>query len=178
MAGEISVYHMLSVTIDGEQKPDCGSRSVPVKGSAASITDGVGGIYEREVLVPAGEMVTAWEWAQTNGFQHLTARIKGGEGFVQAAMRYNATTDGEDDLTPDPGINHWKDRSMSCAGVFEFDTERAYIHATAATEVGETSDYPTVWSSGSRVLGVADVLAFYNEDTEDDVVVILTVVPK
>ena len=128
------------------------------------------------MLVPAGEMVTAWEWADTSGFQFVRAAVRGGEGYVQVAVRYNSPTSSTD-LTPTGSTNHWKERGMSCFGVFQMDTERAYIHATAASEVGQTANYPTVWSDGSRVLGVADVLAFFNEGT-DDVVVDLLVVPK
>lgn len=175
MAAEIVVYNSVVLTVNGEAFPDFGSLVVPVKGEVASITDGEGAILRR-VRVPAGESVTPWEWADTEGFTLMAIKVEGGDGFVQVALRYNAPTS-TDDLTPTGSINHWKDRSLSCVGVAMWDTERAYIHATAATAVGETSDIPTVWGNGSKVLGVADRLAILNEGDED-VVVTMLVVPK
>ena len=175
MAAEISVYHCVQLTIDGEPFPNFGSLVSTINGGAASIDGGTGAIV-RNVTVPAGESVVPWEWDDTDGFTHLAVMVKGGEGFVQVAMRYNSPTSSTD-LTPTGSINHWKDRSLSCVGVAEWDTERAYIHATAANAVGQTTGLPTVWSDGSKVLGVADALAILNEG-DDDVVVTLIVVPK
>lgn len=175
MAAEISVYHCVQLIIDGVPFPDVGSFIKTIKGVAASIDDG-SAVILRRVKVPAGDSVVVWEWADTEGFTHLSMKIEGGEGFVQASVRYNSPTSATD-LTPTGSINHWKDRSVSCVGVFEFDTERSYIHATAATAVGETSGVPTVWSNGSKVLGVADKIALLNEGS-DDVTVLLLVVPK
>lgn len=175
MAAELSVHHLVTLTIDGAQHPGFGSLVETIKGSSASIDDG-GQPILRRVKVPASSNVVAWEWADTSGFTHMTVRIVGGEGFVQMGVRYNSPTSSTD-LTPTGSTNHWKDRSVSCVGVVELDTERAYIHATAATEVGDTGGVPTVWSSGSRSLGVADKVAFLNEGT-DDVTVEMIVVPK
>lgn len=168
MAAEISVYSAVVVTVDGEPFGDIGSMTVPVKGASASIADGRASI-RRRIVVPAGEMVTAWEWDQTSGFSYLRIAVVGGEGYIHAAIRYNAPTS-DDDLTPTGSINQWETRGMSCVGDASWDTERAYIHATAATAVGQTDGYPTVWSSGSKVLGVADVIALYNTGDEDVVV--------
>ena len=176
MAAEISVYHGVVVTVDGVQFADFGSLVVPIKGSAAEIEDGTGVIL-RQVRVPAGDSLIAWEWDDTAGFTFLAAKIKGGEGFVQVGLRYNAAVS-DTDLTPTGSINQWNDTSLSCVGVYCHDTERAYIHATAATAVGDTAGFPTVWSSGSRVLAVADKLAFLNEDADNDVVIDLLIVPK
>lgn len=168
MAAEISVYSAVVFVVDGEYPGDIGSISTPIKGAAASIDDGSESIIRR-IRVPAGEMVTAWEWADTSGFSYLRIAVVGGDGYIHAAIRYNAPTS-DDDLTPTGSINQWETRGMSCVGDASWDTERAYIHATAATAVGQTNGYPTVWSSGSKVLGVADVIALYNTGDEDVVV--------
>lgn len=168
MAAEISVYSAVVLTVGGEHFGDVGSMTVPVKGAAASIDDGRATI-NRRVVVPAGEMVTAWEWADTSGFTHMRLAVVGGEGYVHVGVRYNAPTS-DDDLTPTGSIHQWETRGLSCNGDASWDTERAYIHATAATAVGQTNGYPTVWSSGSKVLGVADVVAINNEGDEDVVV--------
>ena len=176
MAAEISVYLGVVTVVDGVAAPDYGSLIVPIKGEAAALNSGEG-IVVRRVVVPAGQIVTGWAWADTSGFALVAAKAAGGEGFVQVGIRYNAAVS-EVDLTPTGSTNHWKETSLSCVGVWMRDTERAYIHATAATEVGDTAGLPTVWSSGSRVLGVADKIVFNNEDATNDVLIDLLIVPK
>lgn len=184
MAAEISVFHAVTLTVDGGPAPDFGSLVTSVKGVSTSITEGKNFILKR-VLVPAATKVTAWVWADTSGFEYLEVRPYapvGDEagGFIQIGMRYNAATNAvaDADLTPTGSINHWKDLSKSCVGVFSLDTERAYIHATAANEVAQVSSYPGVWSEASKVLGVMDMLAFFNEDVSEDAWFDLLVVPK
>jgi len=168
MAAEISVYSAIGFTVNGEPIGDIGSITAPVKEAAAEIADGSESI-RRRVKVPAGEMVTAWEWANTSGFTLARFAVVGGEGYVHIGVRYNSPTS-DDDLTPTGSINQWETRGMSCVGDAVWDTERAYIHATAATAVGQTDGAPTVWSSGSKVLGVADKIMLYNTGDEDVVV--------
>ena len=179
MAAILKVFHAVTLVIDGVPFHfPFGSLVAEIAEKA--IADGKHPIV-RKVKVPAGEEVAAWLWADTEGFEVMFCQMADGEGYAHVGLRYNAPTsevEGSEDLTPTGSINQWKDRGMSCVGVCEWDTERAYIHATAATAVGDTGGFPTVWASGSKVLGVADKLAFLNTDEDADVSVWLCVIPK
>lgn len=176
MAGEIEVFSLIKVLSDGVHKV-YGSLVESVKGVAASFT-AKNIIPGQLVTIPASSQVTPWIWADTSGFAFLQVKIIGGAGFVQVGLRYNAPTSSTD-LTPTGSINHWKDLGLNCVGVFQRDTERAYIHATAANEVAQSGSgtYPGVWAEGAKVNGVADALAIRNEGTSA-VTVELIVIPK
>lgn len=179
MAAELSIISAVVLTIDGGPFKDVGSQSVPVKGAATAIADGTNPYYQRW-KVPAGEAVVAWEWNKTSGFAYIEIRPVAqpgavAEGFIEIGLRYNPPTSGTD-LTPVAGTNRWKTLSKSCVDVFSRDTERAYIHATAANEVGQSGagalaggnvKYPGVWDEGARVRGVCDALSVLNESDSD-----------
>lgn len=177
MAALLKAFHGYTLVVDGvEFYIPFGSVVGPI--AEKTIADGKNPVV-RKVKVPAGEMVTAWRWADTEGFAAIFGQMVGGEGYVEAAIRYRPTVDGEDDLDPDTAsaVKQWVMHDLSCFEPFSRGSERASIHATAATAVGDTSDYPTVWSSGTRVRGVADVLTLFNE-SDVDYYVWLLVVPK
>lgn len=178
MAAELEVFHALSLVIGGAGYPitDFDSLAVAVKGAAAEITSGLNPIVKR-VVVPAGEKVTFWNWSDTDGFVYAAIKVIGGEGFIQLSTRYNVPTS-DDDLTPTGSLNRWRDRGLSCVGVAEYDSERAYVDDTSASvEVSQASELPGVWASADRVLAVADRMSAWNEGTED-VVLAVVVVPK
>lgn len=193
MAAELSITFAALLTVDGVPQPDVGTLRTTVKGEPTAIADG-SRWQMQPYTIPAGKCVVVWQWGFTNGFTYLAilprpipGSITGlAEGFVQVGVRYNPTANGETDLTPVAGTNHWKEVSKSCLGVYELDSERAYLHNTPTTEVAETvsgalnggiGKYPGVWDSGSRILAAADAVAVFNEG-DDPVNIFLFVVSK
>lgn len=182
MAAEIEIFDAVVLTIDGVPfKPDIGSLKVSVKGVAASITTGKHPVYRR-VKVPFSSQVTIWEWADTEGFTYMEVRPVGGAGFIQVGLRYNAATTplADADLTPTGSLNHWKDLGKSCVCVFALDTERAYIHATAANAVAQSGSgtYPGVWGEAAKINAVCDAIALRNDSTDTDCYYDVLVIPK
>lgn len=173
MAAEVNIFVCVALTIGGERFDSFGSQSDSIK--ATDLTDGTQPI-RRRITVPAGENVTAWVHADTGGFAVLAARIIGGEGYVYAGIRYSSITSSTD-YTPTGSNVKWMERGMSCFGAMLLDTRYAYTSTVASERASETASYPTVWSSGTRGLAVADILAFRNEG-EEDVVVELFIVPE
>lgn len=172
MAANLSIYHAAVLTIAGVPFADVGTLRTPVKGEAAALDSGTDPIL-RKITIPAGEAKTIWQWSDTKGLAYAAifpAHATGvaAAGFIQVGGRYNAPTS-TTDLTPTGSINHWKEVSKSCVGAFEIDTERGYIHATAANEVAQSGSgtYPGVWDEVSRVLGVCDAIAVLNEGDDD-----------
>lgn len=183
MSGTLSIFHQPTLVVDGENIDLPGSLINSVKGEQATVCETYTNVIRKRVRVPAESQVVAWLWAETGGFAYLEIRPvappgSAAEGFVQIGLRYNAPT-ASDDLTPTGSINHWKDLSKSCVGVFSLDSERSYIHATAANAVAQSGSgtYPGVWGEGAKVNGVCDAIALRN-DAEDDVYVDLLIVPK
>ncbi len=193
MAAELSLYFAALLTVDGVPQPDVGTLRRTVKGEPVAIDDGARWQLQ-PYTIPAGEAVVVWQWGGTQGFTYLAILprpVSGSttglaEGLIQVGARYNPTTDGETDLTPVSGTNHWKEVTKSCVGVFELDSERAYIHATAATEIGETvtgalnggvGKYPKVWDQSDKVLAACDAVAVYNQG-DDPVNILLFVAGK
>lgn len=178
MAAELSVYTAVTLAIDGKPWPDFGTIRASVKGTTTALTGGANPVHRR-VLVPAATKVTVWEWADTEGFALLAIRPVGGAGFVQIGLRYNAPTS-DTDPTPTGTLHHWIDVSKSCVDQFSLDSDRRYIHATAATEVAQSGSgtYPGVWDEAGRVYGVCDAIAVFNENADDACYVDVLVIPN
>ena len=174
MTAELNVYAAAMLTIDGVPFPDYGSLRAEIK--TVELTYGANPIL-KPVKVPAGEMVNAWSYADNEGFQLVACHVIGGEGFLQFGVRYSNATSA-DDLTPTGTNPVWKEHSMSCFESVMRGSKRAYTDTVAANNSSETDDFPTLWAaSGTKTLAVADRVAFFNEG-EDDVVVMLLVVPE
>lgn len=163
MAGELRVYQAIAALIDGEPQPDFGSVILPQK--AVSIAaSGVSAIIRR-VVVPAGGTVQAWAYGQTGRFSMLAYHVVGG-GYVYAASRYSQNTNG----SPDGTKLGWQHHGRSCVAAQIFDSDEGYTDSVAANIAGDTAAMPTLWSSGTKVRGIMDILALKNEGTENVVV--------
>lgn len=173
MAAELSVYAAVMLTIDGVPFSDYGSLRAEI--NRVALEYGSNPIL-KPVKVPAGEMVTPWVYADNEGFQLVACHVIGAEGFLQFGMRYSDPTSSTD-LTPTGTNAKWKEHSMSCFEEVMRGSNRAYTDTVAANNSSETNGYPTLWSAtGTKTLAVADKIAFYNEGS-DDVLVMLFVVP-
>lgn len=175
MAADVNVYFAIEGVLNGEPVQSFGSGVVPVAGEAKEL-DSTTEPRFIPLKVPAGEIVDLWAWADTNGYDLLTIKIKGGAGTVVVWERYSAATSATD-LTPTGTNPFWFNSELSCVGVHNRDSDRAYGHATAATAIGDTAGAPTLQASGSKFKGVADLIQVENEG-DDDVTVLVQIWPK
>lgn len=175
MAADVSVYCAIEGILSGVPVQSFGSGVVPVAGEAKEL-DSTTAPRVLPIKVPAGDLVDVWAWADTNGYDLITAKIEGGAGTLVWWTRYSAATSATD-LTPTGTNAFWFNREMSCVGVNQYDSDRAYGHATAATNVGDTAGSPTCQASGSKFKAVADKIMVENEG-DDDVTVLVQIWPK
>lgn len=182
MAAEISVTHCALVIVNGSIIADFGDLSGPVGGVAKAVTDGDGVIQRARVRVPMDGSIDLWEWADTEGFSLLDAKMAKGadgvaEGTVTLWMRYSPPTSA-DDLTPTGSDVVWFNRELSCGAPASFDSDRAWIKSTASTVVGDTGGQPTLLADANKVNGVCDKVVISNASETEDVYVDVLIVPK
>lgn len=168
MAGELAVYHEVQVVVDGVPEPVL--RADPVKRVALASGKGV---LRKVVSIPAGTSKEVWRYSDTNG--HALATIIGKGAFL-IAERFSPRTSATD-KTPTGSNVVWQPSAMSCAGVWQKDTDQGTIDSTPGSTVAETAGFPAVWTAGTRVAATRDRIAVRNEGTAA-VEIIVQIVPE
>lgn len=171
MAGELAVYHEVQVVVDGVPEPVL--RADPIKRVALASGKGV---LRKVVSIPPNTSKEVWRYSDTNGHALATIMSADGTGAILIAERFSPRTSASD-KTPTGSNVVWQPSAMSCAGVWQKDTDQGTIDSTPGSTVAESGGFPAVWTAGTRLAATRDRIAVRNEGTAA-VNIIVQVVPE
>jgi hypothetical protein len=168
MAGELAVYHEVQAVVDGVPEPVL--RADPIK--RVALASGKG-IIRKVVSIPPNTSKEVWRYSDTGG--HALATIIG-KGAILISTRFSPRTSATD-KTPTGASVAWCNEAMSCAGVWQRDTDQGVIDSTPGNTVSESGGFPAVWTAGTRLAATRDRIAVRNEGTAA-VEIVVQIVPE
>ncbi len=152
MTARLDAYFAAFHTLDGKTER-LGKLSEPV----ASLTLPGTGRLLRTVTIAPEDTVLLWDYLDQRDFELLALRIPG-DGYLHCAYKVDTPTSASD-LTPSGNDVRWREFDLSCKTPWLMNTDEARIHATLATDAGESAGLPTVLTDGAsedaKVYGVA-----------------------
>lgn len=163
MAGTIKVYSAVDAVVDGVNLPTFGSMVTPIK--EAAITGGKRRL-RLPFVVPFGQRISLWSWADTRGFDYAEIRLPKG-GYLNLA--WSVQNVNSEAFQSPTGAKQWNFKDMSCVSPHAFDSDRAYWLSSTSTYAGDTGGEPALWLDGTKVLGVISEFQVRNPSADTDV---------